>query len=74
MKRGIWVESPGKWTGWTPIFVSGDVAAPMTFDDDEIEHRLALVRKAYPNARLVEAREAPAQLPWSEAEWRKCKA
>jgi hypothetical protein len=74
MRKGIWVESPGKWTGWTPLFAYGGFAVPLMFEEDEIPMRLLQAHEAYPNAALIEAREAPEELPWGEAEWRKARA
>jgi hypothetical protein len=73
MRKGIWIESPGEWTGWTPLFCSGNIAVPMTFEEAEIGMRLEKAREAYPNAALIEAREAPEEIEWSEAIWRQCK-
>lgn len=70
MRKGIWIEGPS-WTGWL-VLVAGDKAVPITHDESEIEEVLARVRLDYPDAHLVEAREAPVEIEWSEAVWRRC--
>lgn len=74
MRLGIWVESPGEWTGWTPMYCAGGIAVPLTFEEADISTRLEKTRHAYPNAKLIEAREAPEEMPWNEAEWLKARA
>ncbi len=70
MRKGIWVEGP-RWTGWL-VLTAGGKAVPLTHDENEIEGALARVRANYPDASLVEAREAPAEIEWNEATWRRC--
>lgn len=72
-KKGIWLEVPGKWTGWMGLATAKSFI-PWTFGEEEIEMRLEKVRSAFPDAKVIEAREAPSELPWSEDEGRKAVA
>jgi hypothetical protein len=71
MKYGIWIESPGKWTGWFSMAL-GDRRYPMSFDEAEAHMRANGIRDCGLYPGLVEARpNPPAEMPWNEGEWKK---
>lgn len=75
MKYGIWIESPGKWTGWLSMAL-GDKRYPISFGEAEVKERVGTLKSSgvFPDA-IIEARtNPPAEMPWNEDEWRKATA
>lgn len=74
MKYGIWIESPGKWTGWFSMAL-GDKRYPLAFDEAEARERAGKLRDSNLYPGTVEARPGPpVEMPWNEEEWRKATA
>lgn len=69
--KSIWVECPGKLVGWYGIVVLGNQGIVIRYPDNEIPRQLRTARETYPDASLIEARDAPEEINWNEECWRR---